>query len=140
MDEDQRLRTLERDLGRLEGVVESLVGSIRMEHETARAARADDRQAMNELGERMERAVVGLADEVKRLATNAAQQESTLLKHQAGSDGAWGISRWLFASALTVAMLLVSWVGSRAGSGQLPGAPNGGTCSGGAALQPPGRE
>lgn len=119
VDDDQRLRTLERDLGRLEGVVESLVASVRMEHETARAARADDRQALNELGERMERAVTGLADEVKKLAQDSAKQDAVIGAKQASTDGALGISRWIFATALTIAMLLTSWLGSKAGSGRL---------------------
>ena len=106
---------LERDLGRLEGVVESLVASVRMEHETARITRDEDRKAMGALGERMERAVSGLAEEVKKLANESARQDAAIIKKQAGSDGAWGISRWLFATALTVAMLLTSWVGSKTG-------------------------
>jgi hypothetical protein len=116
VDHEQRLRTMERDLGRLEGVVESLVSSVRMEHETARNARADDRVALNELGERMERAFSGLAEEVKKLATDSAAQDAMISAKQANTDGAIGISRWLFASALSVALLLTSWLGSRAGS------------------------
>lgn len=119
VDSDQRLRTLERDLGRLEGVVESLVASVRMEHETARTARADDRQALAELGERMERAVSGLADEVKKLAKDSAKQDAVISTKQATTDGALGVSRWIFATALTLAMLLTSWLGSKAGSGRL---------------------
>ena len=113
VDQDQRFRTLERDLGRLEGVVESLVSSVRMEHETARAARADDRLALSELGETMEKAVSGLAEEVKKLAKESAKQDATISMKQANSDGAIGFSRWLLNSGIGIAALIIALLGSR---------------------------
>lgn len=119
VEEEHRLRTLERDLGRLEGIVESMAASMKMEHEMARISRADDRQTIKELGEKMERAVTDLASEVKKIAQESAQQDAVIHVKQASTDGAWGLSRWIFATALTIAMLATSWLGSRAGSGRL---------------------
>lgn len=118
-DDDQRIRVLERDLGRLEGVVESLITSIRMENELAQKARSEARQELVEMGARMERAVEGLAEEIKKLVRESAKQEAQLTAHRSQQDGVIGASRWLVATAIAVAALAASWFGSRTGTGEM---------------------
>jgi type I site-specific restriction endonuclease len=109
VDNEQRIRTLERDLGRLEGIVESLVTTVRVEYETARQARVDDRQAMNELGNRMEKVVENLAKEIREVATTTAKQSEELATQQAILANTASLSRWLFASVVAILTLTVSY-------------------------------
>ena len=109
MDNEQRIRTLERDLGRLEGIVESLVNTVRVEYETARQARVDDRQAMNELGARMEKVVENLAKEIGDVAKTTAKQSEELATQQAILANTASLSRWLFASLVAILTLTVSY-------------------------------
>lgn len=118
-DEQQRCRALERDLGRLEGIVEALTKSIMLESEMAQKARLETRQEMSELGGRMERAVEGLAEEVKKLVRESAKQEAQLTAHRAQQDGALGASRWVIATAIATGALAASWFGSKTGSADI---------------------
>ena len=119
MDQEQRFRTLERDLGRLEGIVESLLASQRLEHEALKQMRQETQQELREMGSRMEKAVSDLAGEIKKLAREDASRHVVLDRRTAMAEGGWNLSRLLFGTALSIAMLLTSWVGSRAGSGGL---------------------
>ena len=112
-------RALERDLGRLEGIVEALAKSIAIESETAHRARLETRQEMADMGDRMGRAVEGLAEEVKKLVKEASKQEAVLAAHRAQQEGALATSRWLVATVMAAGALLASWVGSKTGTADL---------------------
>ena len=127
MDNEQRIRTLERDLGRLEGIVESLVTTVRVEYETARQARVDDRQAMNELGSRMEKVVECLAKEIREVAVTTAKQSEDLATQQAILANTASLSRWLFASLVAILTLTVSYAGLTRIQHSLPHAASGET-------------
>jgi hypothetical protein len=77
------LSRLERDLGRLEGSMLALAESMRL-----------------------------LTAEVHELAKISAKADTDMASRQAQQQGAIGLSRWLFASALSIAVMLTSWVGS----------------------------
>lgn len=106
---DERIGKLERDLAKLEGIVEQLVSGMDAEHRAMKESRQEDRAALKELGERMERSVAGLAEEMKRLADRNAAVDSTVLSKQSQALGAIAVTRFIIGTALAVAALLATY-------------------------------
>lgn len=110
---EQRIMKLERDLGKLEVVVEQLVSGMSAEHQAMKESRAEDRAALKDLGERMERSVTSLADEMKRLAERNATIDREVLAKQSQALGAIAVTRWIVGTALAVAMLVIAYESGR---------------------------
>jgi len=106
---EERIGKLERDLAKLEGIVEHLVSGMATEHQAMREIRQEDRLAMRDLGEKMERSVTGLATEMKRLAERNAAVDSTVMAKQSEALGAISATRWIIGTILTAAALLLAY-------------------------------
>ncbi len=109
MRHDERIGKLERDLAKLEGIVEQLVAGMDAEHRAMKESRQEDRLALKELGERMERSVAGLADEMKRIAERNAAIDNSVLAKQSQALGAIAVTRWIVGTALAVATLVIAY-------------------------------
>lgn len=106
---EERIGKLERDLAVLERIVEQLVAGMDAEHKAVRESRQEDRVALKELGEKMERSVASLADEMKRLAERNAAIDASVLAKQSQALGAISVTRWIIGTALAVGMLLLTY-------------------------------
>lgn len=113
---------LERDLGRLEGVVESLVRGIQMDRDAAIGQRKELYAYIEASNDRNEKVVQALSDQIAALV----KSDRTLENDYARRDGAWGVSRWTFAAMLSVIGLVLAWAGYLQGSynGPPPGSHN----------------
>jgi hypothetical protein len=111
--QEQRIVKLERDLAKLEGIVEQLVSGMSAEHQAMKESRAEDRAALKDLGERMERSVTSLADEMKRLAERNAAVDKEVLVKQSQALGAIAVTRWIIGTALAAAMLVIAYESGR---------------------------
>ena len=109
MRHDERIGKLERDLAKLEGIVEQLVAGMDAEHRAMKESRQEDRLALKELGEKMERSVAGLADEMKRIAERNAAIDNSVLAKQSQALGAIAVTRWIVGTALAVATLVIAY-------------------------------
>lgn len=99
---DERIGKLERDLAKLEGIVEQLVAGMDAEHRAMKESRQEDRAALKELGERMERSVASLADEMKKLADRNAAVDASVLSKQSQALGAIAVTRWIVGTAIAL--------------------------------------
>jgi hypothetical protein len=106
---DERIGKLERDLAKLEGIVEQLVAGMDAEHRAMKESRQEDRLALKELGEKMERSVAGLADEMKRIAERNSAIDNSVLAKQSQALGAIAVTRWIVGTALAVATLVIAY-------------------------------
>lgn len=106
---DERIGKLERDLAKLEGIVEQLVAGMDAEHRAMKESRQEDRAALKELGERMERSVAGLAEEMKRLADRNTAIDNSVLSKQSQALGAIAVTRWIVGTALAAAALVATY-------------------------------
>jgi trans-aconitate methyltransferase len=106
---EERIGKLERDLAVLERIVEQLVAGMDAEHKAIRESRAEDRLALKELGEKMERSVASLADEMKRLAERNAAVDASVLAKQSQALGAIAVTRWIVGTALTIGALVLTY-------------------------------
>lgn len=109
MRHDERIGKLERDLAKLEGIVEQLVAGMGAEHRAMKEGRQEDRLALKELGEKMERSVSGLADEMKRIAERNAAIDNSVLAKQSQALGAIAVTRWIVGTALAAGTLAVAY-------------------------------
>ena len=109
MRHDERIGKLERDLAKLEGIVEQLVAGMDAEHRAMKESRQEDRLALKELGEKMERSVSGLADEMKRIAERNAAIDNSVLAKQSQALGAIAVTRWIVGTALAAGTLAVAY-------------------------------
>jgi len=107
--QDERISRLERDLAKLEAVVERLVAGMGAEHAAMKESRQEDRAALKELGEKMEKSVTGLAEEMKRLADRNAAIDASVLAKQSQALGAIGATRWIVATALAMGALFLTY-------------------------------
>lgn len=107
--QEERIGKLERDLAKLEGIVEQLVASMDAEHRAMKESRQEDRLALKELGEKMERSVSELASEMKKLAERNAAIDKEVLKKQSQALGAIAVTRWIVGTALAVATLVIAY-------------------------------
>lgn len=96
---DERISKLERDLAKLEGMVEQLVSTMDAEHRMIKESRQEDRLALRDLAERMERSVASLADEMKRLADRNAAIDANVLAKQSQALGGIAVTRWIVGTA-----------------------------------------
>jgi hypothetical protein len=110
--EDIGQARLERDLGRLEGIVESLVRTVQVDHETNAESRRETRKAMDALNDRMEASISAMSREITRFAEASTAADEALMRRQAGTESAWSLSRWLIATGLSIAVLAAAWVGA----------------------------
>ena len=106
---DERISKLERDLAKLETIVEQLVGGMEAEHQAMRESRKEDRAALKELGDKMERSVAGLAEEMKKLADRNASIDAGVLAKQSQALGGLAVARWIIATAMTAAALAMAY-------------------------------
>jgi hypothetical protein len=110
--EDTAFIRLERDLGRLEGVVESLVRGIQMDRESASAQRRELYAYIEASNDRNEKIVKNLSDQIAALV----KADRSYDRIHARSDGAWGVSRWTFTAGISLIALLFTWVGYQQGA------------------------
>lgn len=106
---DERISKLERDLAKLEIIVEQLVTGMEAEHRVMRESRQEDRAALKELGEKMERSVAALAEEMKRLADRNAAIDANVLAKQSQALGALAVARWIIATAIGAGALFLTF-------------------------------
>ena len=106
---EERIRDLERSLARLEGIVEQLAGAMDAEHRMMKESRAEDRLALKELGEKMERSVSGLAGEMKKLAERSAAVDAGVLAKQSQALGAIAVTRYIIGTGLAVGMFALAF-------------------------------
>ena len=106
---EERIGKLERGLAVLERIVEQLVAGMDAEHKAIRESRAEDRLAMKELGEKMERSVASLAGEMKKLAERNAAVDASVIAKQSQAIGAIAMTRWIVGTALTIGALVLTY-------------------------------
>lgn len=109
MRQEERISKLERDLAVLERIVEQLVAGMDAEHRAIRESRQEDRMALKELGEKMERSVAGLASEMKRLAERSASIDSNVLSKQSQAIGAIAVTRYIIGTGLIICGLVMTY-------------------------------
>jgi trans-aconitate methyltransferase len=118
--QDERISKLERDLAKLEAMVEQLVSTMNAEHRMMKESRQEDRLALRDLGEKMERSVASLADEMKRLADRNAAIDTNVLTTQSQALGAIAVARWIVGTALAAGALFLAY---QAGESSKPAEP-----------------
>jgi len=96
--QDERISRLETDLARLEISVQNLVSGMEAEHRAMRENRHEDRLALKELGDKMEKSVAELAKEIKSLA-----------RKETANDGALSFGKWAIGTALTLGALIIAY-------------------------------
>jgi hypothetical protein len=121
---EERIGKLERDLAKLEGIVEQLVAGMDAEHRAMKEIRHEDRLALKDLGEKMERSVAGLASEMKRLAERNAAVDSTVLAKQSEAIGALSATRWIIATVLTGTALFLAYQAGERNKNLVPDRPS----------------
>jgi hypothetical protein len=104
-----RISKLERDLVRLETIVETLVQGMKAEHEAMKGERKEDRDALKELGRKMEQSVASLTEEMKKLADRSSTVDRDVLAKQSQAAGAIDFGRWALGTLLTAAMLAAAY-------------------------------
>lgn len=109
MRHEERIIRLERDLAKLEGIVESVVNGMAAEHQVMRENRQEDRKALKELGDKMERSVATLAAEIKTLAEKGASIDSQVLAKQSQALGALAFGRWAVATIIALAAIMIAY-------------------------------
>jgi len=90
------LVSLQTNMAVLEKVVDNMV-----------SLRQDDRTAMKELGERMEKSVASMAEEIKRQADRTATADRDMIAEQAKGRGAKEATSYVVATLLTVFGLFI---------------------------------
>lgn len=100
--QEERISRLETDLARLEISVQNLVSGMEAEHRAMRENRHEDRVALKELGDKMEKSVTALAEEIKLLA-----------KKDVANDGALLFGRWAIRTVLTIGALVIAYQAGR---------------------------
>jgi hypothetical protein len=107
--QEERIGKLERDLAKLEGIVEQLVAGMDAEHRAMKESRKEDREALKGLGEKMERSVAELATEMKKLAERNAAIDSSVLAKQSQALGAIAVTRWIIGTAIAAGILVLTF-------------------------------
>jgi hypothetical protein len=118
--DDYQIAQLTRDLGKLEGIVHSMTQMIQLEHDLVKEARKEAREQLDASNIRSEQILRGLADQI---ATLTAASGSNATDH-AKRDGALALSRWLFATGLTISVAVAGWYGGKRGAIEAPLCPN----------------
>jgi len=107
--QEERIGKLERDLAKLEGIVEQVVSGMDAEHRAMKESRKEDREALKELGEKMERSVSELAAEMKKLADRNAAIDASVLAKQSQALGAIAVTRWIIGTAIAAGALVLTY-------------------------------
>ena len=107
--QEERIGKLERDLAKLEGIVEQVVAGMNAEHQAMKESRQEDRLALKELGEKMERSVAELATDMKKLAERNAAIDSSVLAKQSQALGAIAVTRWIIGTAIAAGILVLTF-------------------------------
>ena len=115
MRHDERIGKLERDLAKLEGIVEQLVTGMDAEHRAMKESRKEDRLALKELGEKMERSVSQLASEMQKMAERNSAIDNGVLAKQSQALGAIAVTRWIVGTIISAGVLLVAYSTGRNG-------------------------
>jgi hypothetical protein len=106
---EERIGKLERDLGKLEVIVEQLVTGMGAEHQAMKESRSEDRLALKELGEKMERSVSQLASEMQKMAERNSVVDKGILAKQSQALGAIAVTRWIVGTIISVSVLAVAY-------------------------------
>ena len=106
---DERIGKLERDLAKLEGIVEQLVAGMDAEHRAMKESRKEDRLALKDLGEKMERSVSQLAAEMQKMADRNSVIDKGILSKQSQALGAIAVTRWIVGTIISVSVLAVAY-------------------------------
>jgi hypothetical protein len=109
--DDYQIAQLTRDLGKLEGIVASMAKMIELEHDLVKESRREAREQLEASSNRIEQILKTQTQQIGAL-TEANRDNST---DHAKRDGAISLGRWLFASGLSVAVLLAGWFGGKRG-------------------------
>jgi len=105
--DESHLIRLERDLGRLEGIVGQLVRGIsqdRLNSEEQRKALYAYIEASNT---RSEKLIEGLAQQIKALADN----DKAVMQSAASTKGQWALSRYLLVTAISMVAIISGYLG-----------------------------
>ena len=113
---DERIGKLERDLAKLEGIVAQLVTGMDAEHRAMKESRKEDRLALKELGEKMERSVSQLASEMQKMAERNSIVDNGVLAKQSQALGAIAVTRWIVGTIISAGVLLVAYSTGRNGN------------------------
>jgi citrate synthase len=106
---DERIGKLERDLAKLEGIVEQLVAGMDAEHQAMKESRKEDRLALKDLGEKMERSISQLAAEMQKMADRNSVIDKGILSKQSQALGAIAVTRWIVGTIISVSVLVVAY-------------------------------
>ncbi len=118
--QEERIGKLEKDLAKLEVIVERVISGMEEEHKAMRESRQEDRLAMKELGNKMEKSVSDLAVEMKKIAERNAEVDSKVLAKQSRNEGAVGLGLWVMKTALALAALVIAYDAGRNRGSQPP--------------------
>lgn len=102
---EERITNLERGMVRLETIVDRLVSSMDEERKSAKESRQELWGSLKELGEKMEKSVTGLAEEMKRMAEKRDAVDSQVLTRQSQDQGAIQAAKYIVGILLSVAAL-----------------------------------
>jgi hypothetical protein len=106
---DERIGKLERDLAKLEGIVDTLAVSVDAEHRAMKENRQEDRLALKELAQRMERSVATLAEEMKKIAERNATIDNSVVAKQSQTTGAIEAAKYIIGTAIAAGALFMSY-------------------------------
>jgi hypothetical protein len=115
-DDDQSVPSLWRALGRLEESTASMARLMELEQQQAREHRHEVREQIQASNDRTEKVIESLTEQISSLAASA----NTNTKQHASQAGAWALSRWLFATVLSLATLSAGWLGGKRGAIEAP--------------------
>jgi hypothetical protein len=100
---DERITALERDMVRLETVMERVLLGMETERNDAKASRVELWASLKELGSKMERSVTGLAEEMKKMAEKNATTDTQVLTRQSQDQGAVIAAKYIIGVLLSIA-------------------------------------
>jgi uncharacterized protein YkwD len=109
MDYEERISTLETGMARLEVTVEAFVKTVATERTYQKEMRDGDREALRELGSKVEKSITSLTLEMQKLADKGSAIDANVLMNQSKALGAVGTLRWVVGILLAVAGLIGSY-------------------------------
>lgn len=105
----ERISKVETGLVRLEVTVEQLANTMAGEHRTNQETRKEDRMELREHIGRMEKSVVGLADEMKKIAERTSTVDSNVLSKQSQASGALDTAKWIIGTLIGLSALIMAY-------------------------------
>lgn len=106
---EERIGTLEKGLLRLEAAIEKLVYGMDVERAATTEARREVWAALASAGEKMERSIEALTNELKLLAQKNTDLDARMIGEKARAQGALSTAGWCIATALTVIGLFIAY-------------------------------